>query len=261
MTMYLMTAGTPLRAAALALAALTLTACVPPSAVPDGAPAPAFPEAAEVVARGSVQIEGGSTLTRANEVSTATVGEFRARVGLLRGVEGRLSFNPLNVTTTAGRNDLAMDDIVVGAKAHLLDASDAAPLLHPELGLALETSIPRSSGFLDHTNPSVTLTANWALGDRLAATFTGAATSANAPSREIEFTRAIGFDYKVTPKVDPYLEVGLEHTPVTGDRSRYLKSGLTLGIMSGVAIDVRYQAERTSDAFEHTVGVGIARRW
>lgn len=247
-----------LRPLAGTVLALNVIACVFPSITAGQAPTPIFPEAAEVMGRGTGEIDGVTSLGRSGETRSASIGEIAARIGLASRLELRANIAPLSVSYTSRDIAVHSEDAVVGLKTLLRRGNEASPLA-PEIGLTIESSVPWTP---PHTigvlQPSTTLTVAWHTTPR---TIVSTAASLSAQGTTLQNVgHSLMLGYNVIGNAVPYASAENDWDTHRRLTTQSASAGVSLGV-GGAVMDVHASATRGLEGREQRVYVGVGRQW
>ncbi|MFN2384638.1 MAG: transporter [Gemmatimonadota bacterium] len=225
---------------------------------------PDFTESAVTVGTGRVQLEGGYTLARVDDLTEHALGEVLLRIGL--GPRAELRLAPGSFVWTEGDTDDAsgLDDGTLGAKL-VLAAPPGARGLRPAAALLLSTSVPTGAAAFGENawQPEAKLALAWELSDRLAlAANVGAAAASEAGERFGQGTGSLTAALALTPRLGGYVEgYGFLPAGPDGADAGYLNSGLTLLFGPDVQLDARIGIGFSAAEPDVFLGVGASRRW
>lgn len=223
---------------------------------------PDFTESTSVVEPGHVQAEAGYTFGSAEGGQRShSVGELLLRVGVLSGVELRVSANSWMLErvdgVTAARG---MEDAGLGAKVALFRGAGWVP----EAALIVASSIPTGSGEVSAgaAEPEAKLALGWELAERV-----GLASNLNyawlrgTPGRPGEASGSVSLGVSLLEAMGGYAEYYAFHpTAGDGEDRHYVNGGLTFRLSPDLQLDARV-GTRAGGERESFVGVGIAHRW
>jgi hypothetical protein len=222
---------------------------------------PDFTESAATVAPGRVQLEGGWTFARVDELETHTLGETLARIGLIRHGELRLGLNSwADVDGPGDFADSGIQDLHLGAKFLLLETAGA----RPAAALLLGSSLPTGSDGIgaEHPDPEVILALAWGLTDILSlGANLGHAWPHGDDDRFAQSWGSVSLGMAATGRIGLFLEwLGFDREEADGPGHAWMDAGLTCRLNDDLQVDARYGKGLSGRDPDYYLGVGLAVR-
>jgi hypothetical protein len=241
-----------------------LVACVPhlEPLEPISTDRPDQTESAQLVPRGSVQVEGGATVASAHHARTTSYGEMLVRVGVHDALELRVE--PLTYTAVRGAGAPragGLEDLGLGIKVPLL-RRDSVPRFVPDVSVIGATSLPTGARHFrgEGAQPGAVLAADWSLAERLGfgsnlTISRGRADGERYWERGASATLGIG----LSERAGMYAEWFAVRDTRDDAAVHVLNSGITYKLSSDFQLDARIgRGNRDSGSFG---GIGFATRW
>lgn len=225
---------------------------------------PGFTDGPILLARGTRQVEGGYSFSRAGEERGHAIGEVLLRVGLHSALELRVSLNSYELASGPQGRASGLGDAVVGAKVRLTDGVDGLSFL-PQAALLVTTSLPSGSRAFgrNRNEPAATLATTWnaPFGSSLTMNLGAASRDAGDGARIGEYTSGASFDYSLGDHVGSYVEYFSSWTAERGSMQRYLNVGVTLVPGNVFQVDTWTAVGLHRGAPDYSVGLGLTRRF
>jgi hypothetical protein len=227
---------------------------------------PDFTESAETVAPGRFQIESGYTFARVGDDKEHTLGELLLRVGLFQQVELRIAGNSYVWLESPDGDADGFEDMSVGAKIKLLDASEEFDLMRPNAAVIVATSLPTGAESIgeDEPQPELKLALAWDLSERFSlGSNLNYAYLNEGGDRFHQFSGSIALGFRLTEQWGTYIEYfGFVPESDGGPNTSYFNGGFTYLINEDLQLDARAGVGvwngRSPDYF---TGIGFAWRW
>lgn len=226
---------------------------------------PDFTETARTVPAGRIQIEGGYTFARIGEDEEQAVGELLIRIATGARTELRVNAGSYALLRGPGGRASGFEDIAIGFKVELRDASRAFGLGLPDLALVAETTLPTGASAFgeNETQPEVKLALAWDLSPRVSL---GSNLNFAWPSEEGErYTEPAGsltVGFSLAERTGAYLELfGFAPSGRARPNSSYADGGLTYLVNDDFQLDARVGAGLSGARPDYFFGVGASRRY
>ncbi len=220
---------------------------------------PDFTNSPVTVARGTLQLEGGTTVSR----DAYSVGELLARYGVANGVELRFGAGYAG-TRGVPESVSGFQDVSFGAKCALRAGSPGSRL--PAIAVIAETSAPTGSRALRarRWQPDVNLCMAWDLSPAVSlGTSQILGLIDDGQDMAGEWTGSVSLDRSFGSEVGGYLEYyGTRPLEGETDALHVVNTGVTWGLGHDAQLDARVGTQFSeADRPAWFVGVGGARRW
>lgn len=227
---------------------------------------PDFTESAETVAPGRFQIEAGYTFTRTGDEKEHALGELLLRVGLFKQVELRIAGNSYVWLDSPDGDANGFEDMSLGAKIKLLDASEQFDLTRPNVAVIVATTLPTGADNIgeDEAQPELKLALAWDLSERFSlGSNLNYAYLSEGGDRFHQFSGSVVLGIKLTEKWGSYIEYfGFVPESDDGPNTSYFDGGFTYLIDDNLQLDARAGVGvfngRSPDYF---TGAGVSWRW
>lgn len=226
---------------------------------------PDFTESAETVPAGRTQVEGGVTFRRNGADEELAVGELLLRVATGARTELRVNVGShLSARGTAGRQT-GREDVALGFKVKLGDASRRFGLGAPGVALLGEASLPTGArAFRENVvQPEVKLCLAWALSERVALS-----SNLNYAHRREEGewfgepSGSVSVGYSLAERTGAYLELFGFAPPGKGrPNTSYLNGGVSYLVTNDYQLDARAGVGLNGKTNDYFLGGGASRRW
>lgn len=262
-----------LRAAcALAVAIFSLSGCASLGArealVSDR---PDFTDGDLLIARGVVQMEGGSTMTRTGPTRTVAHGEVMMRTGLTRRSELRLAANSYvterTSASTAASTTVAsvagVEDASIGVKVRLHDQPSARSW-QPAVAVLVQSTLPTGTQHFrsSRAQPEVKLITAWTLTDKLSVSSNvNVGHPFDGIRSHLQFAGSGSLGYAPSDRLGLYVE-GYAVVPRDGSGivSRYGDGGVFLLLTPDVQLDLRGGLALQAGSPDYFTGIGLTVR-
>jgi hypothetical protein len=226
---------------------------------------PDFTEGTGLVPPGHVQVEGGATVGKVEDVDTTTFGELLIRIGTGERWEGRIGVSSYNRIETPLDEVSGFDDPTVGMKVRFTDpAGDLAPG-QPAVALVLVTSIPEGDEELTAGEwvPKALLVFDWVLGDRFSLSSNlGYTYQVEEGERFHQISASLSSGLSVTERLGAYLEwYGFSEETPDGATTHYLDGGMSFLVTNDLQLDARIGTGLNDADPDWYAGVGASVRW
>lgn len=220
---------------------------------------PDFTESTSTVPRGHFQIEGGTTVSRVEDVDSTSFGELLVRIGTGERWETRLSAGYARVETPF--DDVSgLEDPSVGIKVRFTeDPGDLGPG-QPAASLIVSTSIPAGAEELsdDEWVPEGKLALAWELTPRFSLSSNLNYTYlVDGDDRLHQLGATLSGGLSLTDRLGAYLEwFGFNEETEDGPSTHYVNGGVSYLINSDVRVDARVGTGLNDADPDWFVGVG-----
>jgi|CXWL01.1.fsa_nt_gi hypothetical protein len=219
---------------------------------------PDFTDGPLTMAAGRWQLEGGATTTHADGDSAVEAGELLLRVGLVDGLELRLSPGSwVDEPGARGRGDAA-----IGIKARLFESAGGAL---PAVSLLATAGLPtgEEGAGSDEIEPEVKVSLAWELSDRVGLSANlGVARPSEDGERFAQGLASASLGVSLTARWGAYVEVyGVLPTARHGDDAAYSDAGVTWLANDDLQLDIRVGRQLNGEQPETYLGAGVAVRW
>jgi Putative MetA-pathway of phenol degradation len=223
---------------------------------------PDFTESTETVPPGTIQAEGGYTLSRDEATTTHSIGELLVRVPASRHAEVRVGFNSYSIERTAGVVRRGFEDMDIGAKVRLIEREERS--LIPSVSILGLTTLPTGHRGIGSSvmQPTAKLALSWGLSERLSlesnANYTYASENG---TRFSQWAGSASFGAEISPRIESFAEwFGTSPASLGASRADYLDAGAAIRFGTSLKLDARagVNARVSRDYF---VGFGISHRW
>lgn len=226
---------------------------------------PDFTETARTVPPGHVQLEGGTTFARMDGEREQALGEILLR--LATGPKTELRVNVGSYIRARGSQGRAsgMEDIALGFKTELRDASRRFGLGLPDMALIIETTLPTgASAFRENAlQPEAKLCLAWDLSPEISlGSNLNVAYASEQGERIAEPSGSLSVGYALTERTGAYLELfGLAPAGRARPNRSYVNGGLTYLVNDDYQLDVRAGTGLNGVHPDHFFGLGASRRF
>ena len=223
--------------------------CTAQSGEPLTTDRPDFTESAITVPKGTVQLEGGATVTRQNDVTETSGSEILIRWSPARKFEFRFGLPGFSIVDENG----AVTDPGIGAKVQL------GPVRTWDVAVIAATSVPlgdRVSGSEDFA-PMVLLAAGRDFGSVGFGTQIGVSLDTGSDDFLLAATAVVGIP--VDEKVGSFAELAVDQQP-RGTASAIVHAGLTYSVAHLVQLDLHAGLGLTDTAPDYLIGAGLSLR-
>jgi hypothetical protein len=223
---------------------------------------PDFTESTETVPTGTIQAEGGYTLSRDEGTTNHSIGELLVRVPATSHAEVRVAFNSYSIERGAGVARRGFEDMEVGAKIRLIEHKERSLLPNVSiLGLTTLATGHRGIGS-GAMQPTAKLALGWELSERFSLESNANYTYASQnQTRFSQWAGSASVGAEITSRLESFLEwFGTSPASLGATRADYLDAGGAMRFGRSLKLDARVgvNARGSRDYF---VGFGISRRW
>lgn len=230
---------------------------------------PDFTEGTGLIPAGHVQVEGGTTLTRVDDVDSTSLGELLVRIGLGERSELRLglgSYSRIDDSSAGGGSISGFEDPAIELKYRFTkEAGELAPG-QPAVALVLGTSVPVGDKELtsDEWAPLALLAFDWAVGSRfgVGANLGGSYAISGDDDRFTQAFASVSAGMSVTDRLGTYLEwYGFSEEEENGPSTHYVNGGISFLINDDLIVDAKIGTGLNDADPDWFAGVGGAVRW
>ena len=225
---------------------------------------PDFTESTSTIPRGHYQIEGGTTVTRVEDVDSLSFGELLVRIGTGERWETRLSAGYARVDTPFG-DVSGLEDPSVGIKVRFTDDPGELGPGQPAVSLLVSTSVPAGDEELtdDEWVPEAKLALAWELTPRFGLSSNlNYAHVVDGDERLHQLGATLSGSLSLTDRLGSYLEwYGFSEETEDGPSTHYVNGGVTFLINSDLQIDARVGTGLNDADPDWFVGVGAGVRF
>lgn len=225
---------------------------------------PDFTESPQVVPRGRVQVEGGSTYSRQGAQNELEVGEVLVRVPVAEKIEIRVGV-PSYVFRRDGGRASGLDDSFIGAKFALSQGNPQKK--KPTLGLLIGTTLPTGSRAIGENayQPEAIIAASWELSPKVAFNSNlGYGQPRDAGTRFGQLLGSVSLGFTLSDRWGAYAEVfGVSKADATGQGAKYINGGVTYLLNNDFQLDARlgFGIKNKVGGPDYFAGVGASRRF
>jgi Putative MetA-pathway of phenol degradation len=227
---------------------------------------PDFTEGTGLIPPGHVQVEGGTTLARVEDVDSTTFGELLVRFGIGERSEGRIvlgSYSRIDddFTDVSGFADPALELKIRFTE----EAGELAPG-QPAVALILGTSVPVGDEELtnDEWVPAAVLVFGWDLSPRfsMGANLGGSHAAGDDGDRFNQAFASLTGGFSVTDRLGTYVEwYGFSEEEMDGPSTHYVNGGISFLINDDLIVDARIGTGLNDADPDWFAGVGGAIRF
>jgi Putative MetA-pathway of phenol degradation len=252
----------------LPLTLVLLSACATMNPVESPAPAleadrPDFTESTETVPPGSIQAEGGFTLSHEEGSTSRSFGELLVRVPAGNRAEVRLAFNSYSIERALGLVRRGFEDMAIGTKIRLIDREERS--LVPNVSILALSTLPTGHQDIGTSvmQPTAKLALRWQLSERLSlGTNTNYSYASEDGARFSQWGTSASLGAELTPRLESFLEwFGTTPVSLGAKRADYLDAGAAVKVGRSLRLDTRAGANTRSGTRDYFVGFGVSRRW
>lgn len=226
---------------------------------------PDFTESTSTVPRGHFQIEGGTTLTRVEDVDATTFGELLVRIGTGERWETRLGLGSYARVETPLDEFSGIEDPSIGIKVRFTDEPGDLGPGQPAAALIVATSIPAGDEDLtdDEWVPEAKLALAWELTPRFSLSSNlNYAYLVDGDDRLHQLGATLSGGMSITDRLGAYLEwFGFSEETEDGPSTHYVNGGITYQINNDLQVDARVGTGLNDADPDWFVGVGGAVRF
>jgi hypothetical protein len=226
---------------------------------------PDFTEGTGLVPPGHVQLEGGVTLARVEDVDSTTLGELLVRFGIGERSEARIGLGSYTRIEDglAGGSVSGFEDPALELKYRFTDdAGELAPG-QPAVALVLGTSVPVGDKDLtdDEWVPAAVFAFDWDLGRFGVGANLGGSYEAG-DERFAQAFASLTAGVSVTDRLGTYVEwYGFSEEEKDGPATHYVDGGISFLINDDLIVDARIGTGLNDADPDWYAGVGGAIRW
>jgi hypothetical protein len=227
---------------------------------------PDFTEGTGLIPAGHVQVEGGTTLARVEDVDSTTLGELLVRIGLGERSEIRLSLGSYSRVDDGFSNVSGLEDPALELKYRFTEEAGELAPGQPAVALVLGTSVPVGDKELtdDEWVPLALLAFDWEVGSRfgVGANLGGSYAVGGDGDRFNQAFASVSAGMSVTDRLGTYLEwYGFSEEEKDGPSTHYLNGGVSFLINDDLIVDARIGTGLNDAAPDWFAGVGASVRW
>lgn len=226
---------------------------------------PDFTESAQTVPAGRAQLEGGVSFSRTGADEEQPMGELLLRLGTGSRTELRVNVGSYLQTRGPDGRASGFEDIALGFKLKLRDASRRHGLGVPDVALLAETSLPTGArAFRENaTQPEVKLCLAWDLSERVGLSSNlNYAYPSEAGERFGEPSGSVSVSYSLAERTGAYLELfGFAPSGRGRPNTSYLNGGVTYLVTNDYQLDARAGVGLNGRSNDYFLGMGASRRW
>lgn len=220
---------------------------------------PDFTESTSTLPRGHFQIEGGTTVTRVEDVDSTSFGELLVRIGTGERWETRLGAGYARVETPFDEFS-GLEDPSVGIKVRFTDDPGELGPGQPAAALIVATSIPAGDEELtdDEWVPEAKLALAWELTSRFSLSSNlNYAYLVDGDERLHQLGATLSGSLSLTDRLGAYLEwFGFNEETNDGPSTHYVNGGITFRINNDLQVDARVGTGLNDADPDWFVGVG-----
>lgn len=219
---------------------------------------PDFTESTSTIPRGHFQIEGGTTLTRIEDVDITSFGELLVRIGTGDRWETRLTAGYARIETPFGEFS-GLEDPSVGIKVRFTDEPGELGPGQPAASLIVSTSVPAGDDELtaDEWAPEAKLALAWELTPRFSLASNLIYFYAPNADRLHRFGATLSGSMPITDRLGAYLEwFGFSEETKDGEATHFVNTGVSYLINNDLRVDARVGTGLNDADPDWFVGVG-----
>ncbi|HEX3131543.1 MAG TPA: transporter [Thermoanaerobaculia bacterium] len=224
---------------------------------------PDFTEGTGLIPPGHVQVEGGVTLGRVEDVDITTLGELLVRFGIGERSEARLGLGSYTRIDDDFGDVSGFEDPALELKYRFTDdAGELAPG-QPAVALVLGTSVPVGDEELtdDEWVPSAAFAFDWDLGRFGVGANLGGSYEAG-DDRFVQAFASLSAGFDVTDRLGTYVEwYGFSEEEKDGPSTNYVDGGISFLINNDLIVDARIGTGLNDADPDWFAGVGGAIRF
>jgi hypothetical protein len=224
---------------------------------------PDFTEGTGLIPPGHVQVEGGFTLARVEDVDSTTLGELLVRFGIGERSEARIGLGSYTRIEDELGSISGFEDPALEIKYRFTeDAGDLAPG-QPAVALVFGTSIPVGDKELtdDEWVPAAVFAFDWDLGRFGVGANLGGSYEAGE-DRFVQAFASLTGGYSVTDRLGAYVEwYGFSEEEKDGPSTHYVNGGISFLINNDLIVDARIGTGLNDADPDWFAGVGGAIRF
>lgn len=224
---------------------------------------PDFTESTETVPPGSIQAEGGLTVSREDGNTSHTLGELLVRVPAGNRAEIRVALNSYSIERAPGLTLQGFEDIAIGTKVRLIEREGRS--LVPSVSILALSTLPTGHRDIGSSvmQPTAKLALGWQLSERLSlgsnANYSYASENG---TRYSQWATSASLGAEMTPRFETFVEwFGVSPTSLGAKRADYLDAGAAMKFGGVLRLDARAGANTRGATRDYFVGFGVSRRW
>jgi hypothetical protein len=225
---------------------------------------PDFTEGTGLIPPGHVQVEGGTTLARVEDVDSTTFGELLVRFGIGERSEGRIGLGSYTRIDDELSDISGFEDPALELKIRFTeDAGELAPG-QPAVALIVGTSVPVGDEDLtdDEWVPAAVFAFDWDLGRFGVGANVGGSYEAGDGDRFAQAFASLTGGFSVTDRLGTYVEwYGFSEEEMDGPSTHYVNGGISFLINDDLIVDARIGTGLNDADPDWYAGVGGAIRW
>lgn len=230
---------------------------------------PDFTEGTGLIPVGHVQVEGGLTLTRVEDVDATSFGELLVRFGLGERVEARLGLGSYSrIDTGAGSTGSisGFEDPALELKVRFTDEVGELGPGQPAVALVLATSVPVGDEELtsDEWVPTALMAFDWDLSARfsLGANLGASYAVSGIDDRFAQAFGSVSAGFSATDRLGTFLEwYGFSEEEKDGSATHYVNGGVSYLINNDLTVDARIGTGLNDPDPDWFAGIGAAVRF
>jgi hypothetical protein len=225
---------------------------------------PDFTESTSTIPRGHFQIEGGTTLTRVEDVDITSFGELLVRIGTGERWETRLNVGYARIETPFDEFS-GLEDPSVGIKVRFTDDPGELGPGQPAASLIVSTSIPAGDEELtgDEWAPEAKLALAWELTPRFSLSSNlNYAYAVDGEDRLHQLGATLSGSLSISDRLGSFLEwFGFSEETEDGPSTHYVNGGVSYLINDDLQVDARVGTGLNDADPDWFVGVGAGVRF
>jgi hypothetical protein len=225
---------------------------------------PDFTEGTGLIPPGHVQVEGGTTLARVEDVDATTLGELLVRFGIGERSEGRVILGSYSRIDNDFSDVSGFEDPALELKIRFTeDAGELAPG-QPAVALVLGTSVPVGDKELtgDEWVPAAVVAFDWDLGRFGVGANVGGSYETGDGDRFTQAFASLTGGFSVTDRLGTYVEwYGFSKEEMDGPSTNHVNGGISFLINDDLIVDARIGTGLNDADPDWYAGVGGAVRW
>jgi hypothetical protein len=229
---------------------------------------PDFTEGTGLIPPGHVQVEGGTTLARVEDVDSTTFGELLVRFGIGERSEGRIvlgSYSRIDDDFGDAADVSGFGDPALELKVRFTEEAGELAPGQPAVALILGTSVPVGDEELtdDEWVPAAVLVFGWDLGRfGVGANLGGSYAAGDNGDRFNQAFASLTGGFSVTDRLGTYVEwYGFSEEEMNGPSTHYVNGGISFLINDDLIVDARIGTGLNDADPDWFAGVGGAIRW
>ena len=219
---------------------------------------PDFTESTSTVPRGHFQIEGGTTLTRVEDVDITSFGELLLRIGTGDRWETRINVGYARIETPFDEFS-GLEDPAVGIKVRFTDDPGELGPGQPAASLIVSTSIPQGDEELtdDEWVPEMKLALAWELTRFSLSSNVIYAYAVDGDERFHQLGATLSGSMPITDRLGAYLEwFGFSEETRDAGATHFVDTGISYLINNDLRVDARVGTGLNDADPDWFVGIG-----